>query len=101
MNLKHFYIVVALGTWGKALSRSEAISNAKVQAAKTHHVVNIAILKPETPDEVVANLLACFNVDDWGAVYLYHNPSEEDQAQIDAYLIGWITEVINKPKIKA
>jgi hypothetical protein len=97
-TFKTFYVVVKkhktashLGEWGKGTSLKTALVFADVNRFTDRFVIYQAIIKDTATDEQVKNLSKCFNVDNFGDLTLYSNPSQEDLDMIEEYLLGWIT----------
>lgn len=95
--LKSFFIVVsqtsiAGGNYGKSTTLKEALKLSKVNS-KSKYVTYIGLVKEEATDEQLKNLCSCFNVDDYGGVRLYSNPSKEDSDMVNEYMVGWSTSV--------
>ena len=90
--MKAIYFVINIhGFWGKALNLKEARKNAKARA-NTKLEICIGVVRKHATDEQLANLLSCFNVNEFGGISLYYNPSEEDKKMVDELFVGWITD---------
>ena len=90
-NFKTFYIVVNdHGRWGKALSLKDAMKNCGVNL-KSNFLIYQCLLRAETSQEQLENIAKCFNVNRWGGVELYNNPSEDDSAMVNNQVMGWVT----------
>jgi hypothetical protein len=94
--MKTFYIVVTStsicrGNWGKGTSLKAALNFCKVKKLSENFVIYQAIIKDTATKEQVENLCKCFNVNEFGGVNLYSNPTKEDLDMVNQYLLGWIT----------
>lgn len=91
-NFKSFFIVVTNGNkWGKSVELARALKAAYV-TSKTEYVIFIGIVKGEASEAQVKNLSTCFNVNDFGNVEMYYEPSEEDKQMVKDLFVGWVTD---------
>jgi hypothetical protein len=93
--MKSFYIVVTKtsickGNWGKGTSLKNALISCMVKKLSENFVIYQAIIKPEATQYQVENLCKCFNVNDWGGVNMYSNPSQKDLDMVKDLLLGWV-----------
>lgn len=96
--MKTFYVVVVKspssfgGNWSKGLSLKKCMALSKVKLS-SNFVVYQAIIKDTATNEQIENLCSCFDVNNFGYVSLYTNPSQSDMDMVNEYLLGWITNV--------
>ena len=78
------------GEWRRGVSMQDVQQIALVRGKlKPHHVYQ-CILDGDTTEKEITTLLTCFGVNDWGCVTKCDGNSEEENALIDARVIGWI-----------
>lgn len=96
MKLKKFYFVVTSEQrWGRGIELKEALKNAGVKtlpSKNTQVALYIGIVREEATDAEVANLNACWVVNDMGGLSHYLNLTPEDSAMIDRLFLGWIVD---------
>jgi hypothetical protein len=97
--MKAFFIVrTSEGTWGKALTLHQALTNAFVNSKTSEYDVNIMVIKEEATEEEFKNLAKCFTVTDWGYIRFYDNPSQEDEEMKERLFLGMIQEKFDNRK---
>lgn len=86
-----FYVVTGSQRWGRHLELAEAFKAAGIKAdeKKVQYVLTVFLFKIDTPESVMKNILACYNVDFFGNLKKVDELEEVDKEQIDTYLAGW------------
>lgn len=113
MNFKPFYFVLTFGegiggNWHRDVNLAKCLK-------ELHHpkkyIIYTGICKEHTPNEVVVNLMHCWNVTGLGGITFYDEPHQsnwsaeeydrqrktfdEDIEQRKQYFMGWITEKVD------
>jgi hypothetical protein len=91
-DLCQFYFVVTSNhTWGRSLELKDALKSAMANS-KSKYILYVGVCKEGTTPEEVKNIMNCFNVNDFGGLKMYSNPSAEDVTMFERCFLGWLTD---------
>jgi hypothetical protein len=78
------------GNWGRGTTIQDAIKSCRGATWSKRPFITILNFKPDTPDDVFANLCNCWTIDDFfGNLVIASDCTEEDHANIKEYFVGY------------